>query len=86
MTGNSSTEVREFKHLMGLVICTEVCFAFCESKKLSLELFVNHVFKPELAEMTKNHSVSINLHFPETALLWHFKNVVLYKHSETFFF
>lgn len=68
------------------MICTEVCLAFCESKKLSLELFVNYVFKPELAEMTKKHNVSINLHFPETALLWHFKNVVPYKHSETFFF
>lgn len=33
MTGNSSTEAREFKHLMGLLICTEVNFAFCESKK-----------------------------------------------------
>lgn len=54
MTGNSSTEVRELKNLMGLVVCTEVYFAFCESKKLSLELFVNHVFKSELAEMTKS--------------------------------
>lgn len=33
----------------------------------------------------KKTSVSINLHFPETALLWHFKNIVFYKHSETFF-
>lgn len=35
--------------------------------------------------MTKTNSASINLHFPETALLCHFKNIVFYKYSETFF-